>query len=904
MNSYKIVLLFLFTILLSSCSFINELTGDQSATTPDSLQVVDPNTVLNELLEDARMDYVVALNSEPLNDANLTLNKYESALTKINKLSYYPGINENVAYTELEASIVEDYSKYLTNVDELPENVSSFALEQWLSGQMPELNVTDEEIVDESKNDVIVIGDFPLEINRYVEQYIEYYTGKGRRHIETWLKRSGRYFPMMGKIFAEEQVPQQLIFLSLIESGLNPTARSWARAMGMWQFMSSTGKLYDLKVNFYVDERKDPEKATRAAAQHLRDLYVSLGDWYLAIASYNSGEGRVRRGMRKSDSDNFWKVRRFLPRETKNYVPQYIAVTIICSNLEKYGFTGLQYQKPIEYVKHPIAEPIDLNVLSKCAGISLETMRELNPDLIQHTTPPAGNEPYLLKVPSDTYEQFVQNLSNVPDEAKLHFLVHQVKSGETFSGIAYKYGIATARLASFNNVSVKKTIHPGMQLKVPISAFSEEDFQVSTDVLAAVENYKDFSDESASYELILHNVDDEDKFMELYKNRVADSVEVIIPDDKSKVSYTVKNGDNLVDIATIFDVRVSDIRNWNDLPYTRSISVGQVLDVYVPHDKQEYFASLDKIARTDKLSILYATTDGGWVKHKIRSGEAISKIAYKYGVRVSDVKKWNNLSSSRIYAGKVLNIYTGKENQSIVASNSTEIKTATQPEVSASVNNNSSEGNESASNEIVYYKVQSGDTIGEIAEIFNVSIWKLREWNKLTSNKIIVGKDLKIFSNIKLDEAIADYAARKESRKSGVEEIAAGSSNEITQAVPNQNESTDGIVIYKVKKNDTLGHISMRFKVSVADLKKWNDLSNNKIKVGQDIKIYSSTSSDINETSTVAVTTGVGKTHTIRYGESLWTIARQYNTRVDSLKKWNDINTNKINVGDQIKILN
>jgi membrane-bound lytic murein transglycosylase D len=519
------------------------------------------------------------------------------------------------------------------------------------------------------------------------------------------------------------------------ESGLRPDAKSWARAVGLWQFIKGTGSLYGLRVNWWIDERQDFEKSTRAAARHLKDLYSDLGDWNLVLGAYNAGAGRIFRAMRRSGSTDFWEMRKNLPRQTRNYIPQYVAVARIVLNPEKHGFIDLPRADSLAFDVVKINDCIDLRILAKCALTTVDTLQELNPELLRWCTPP-GVTGYRFRIPYGRKDTFLVNYSKIPAEQKKDWAIHTVKRGETVGSIAHKYGLSASFLNDVNNIHSNRRLRIGTVLAIPIPR-DAADSKVPFDYSPEVRGMKFGARKSYALK------------DEVSKTKLRSAKqEVEQPKGKKKLVYHVKRGDTIGHIAEWYGVRASDIRNWNDIAYGRYIHAGQAISVWVPAKKQKLLTKIDRMEFSEKQSLVKgdlaeaARSEEGntriksssteWIQHTVRSGETLEKIARIYEVSISDLKQWNDLRTSRIVAGQSLEIYDKPEERVKI------ITTSTKDHIISSVKT-SGTGIFSPT-----HKVKKGESIYTIAKKYGVDVQKLKKQNGLLKSKILVGQVLKI----------------------------------------------------------------------------------------------------------------------------------------------------------------
>jgi membrane-bound lytic murein transglycosylase D len=316
--------------------------------------------------------------------------------------------------------------------------------------------------------------DIPIVINARVEQFIECFQTTARERFVTWLARSQKYIPFMKNLFKAHGLPEDLVYIAFIESGFDPYAYSRSKASGPWQFIRWTGKRYGLRVDWWVDERRDPEKSTIAAAKYLKDLYERFECWFLAAAGYNAGEYKIINAMKRYRTEDFWKLAeyRYLKRETKNYVPQMIAVALIAKDPERYGFTEVEYQEPLRYEKVKVPELTGLSLVAKACETSVEEIKDLNPELQRGVTPPR-EDAYEIKIPIGTKDLFLKNFEALQLPEKFQFRTHRVKTGETLSGIARHHRVGLEPLLELNHLKRTSRISKGMTLLIPLSKDKE-----------------------------------------------------------------------------------------------------------------------------------------------------------------------------------------------------------------------------------------------------------------------------------------------------------------------------------------------------------------------------------------------------------------------------------------------
>lgn len=449
-------------------------------------------------------------------------------------------------------------------------------------------------------------SDLPLMLTDPVASYINYFSTRGRGTLEQALARGGRYREMIQDILKEEGVPQDLIYLAQAESGFHPLALSRAGARGMWQFMASRARAYGLERDWWVDDRQDPEKATRAAAHHLKDLYNQFGDWYLAMAAYNSGPGTVQAAVKRTGYADFWQLynRNVLPRETRNYVPIILAVTIMAKNPEQYGLEDVTLNEPVPFDSVKIDYPVDLRLVAECVDASASTLQDLNPSLLRFTTP--KDREFDLHLPAGTKDRYLSAIAAIPPDMRVWWRYHNVASEDTLASIARAYRTSRQAIAQANGIGEDEDLQPESKLIIPIAPGKHP-----------------YGEDVASY-------------------------------SRRATAYRVRMGDTAQTVADNFGVPASMVRRWNHLKGD-SLRGRRVLYVHLPvtpnADGSRQIASKSKSKKT-----LHAV-NGKTVHHKVQPGETLYSIAKSHNTTVAALKQSNgNLATLR--PGMILVITT------------------------------------------------------------------------------------------------------------------------------------------------------------------------------------------------------------------------------------------------------
>jgi len=462
----------------------------------------------------------------------------------------------------------------------------------------------------------------PTEVNPLVEQWISYFQGRGRPHMERYLARSTRYEKLMKKVLRDNGLPEDLFYIALIESGFNSQARSHAAAVGYWQFIRGTGKRYGLEISAMVDERKDPVLATQAAAEYFKGLYSVFGSWYLAMASYNVGENRVKREVMNHFTRDFWelaKKKRF-PKETIHYIPKFIAAKLIAKDMKKYGFDELDFMTPVEFDHVTVEKPVNLRVMAEKMNINYEDFKALNPKFKGEIAPLKANNKLELRIPPGmtesaavaANESVVEKAEFVADAGDTE--VYRIRRGDSLHTVARKYRTTVAYLRDLNDIPKGKRLRIGMKLYVP----DRTPVAPKRNVIVAKKEAPKAKSGSNGETLNVGN----GRF------------------------YIVQSGDTLSSIAKKYSISINELKKANNIRRGRLLKVG--IRLQIPGDASNSNDGAKRVPASAKRKVAAKSK-----YHVVKKGDNLLNIADKYKVSLGSIQNSNKKlrNPSKLFVG-------------------------------------------------------------------------------------------------------------------------------------------------------------------------------------------------------------------------------------------------------------
>jgi len=698
-----------------------------------------PNTVIQQL-ELVDIDSLIIEAQKACNDSDFTNadTLLRRAIIALEKNEEY-GIHDTSAAEDYLDSIVRMYTEVMPPEINAPDDIAILVFQRQILLSLDTLETL--------PNDSIVLAklscqkgveyDVPVVWNERIQRSLHFYINGRKAAMERWLNRAHYYLPFMKKQFADSGLPQDLAYLPLIESGFNPLAYSPAHASGIWQFISSTGKIYGLRHNFWIDERRDPIKSTNAAIRYLKKLHNDFNDWHLALAAYNCGEGRVGRTIKKLQKDSFWELT--LPRETMNYVPQYIASLMLAKSPECFGYE-VTVTDTFSFDTVQVSECIGIDDIATGIGVEADTIKKLNPHILHWCTPPDMSDVTLYLPPGKT-KQFKTFYANLPEEKKVTWFRYRIRRGDSLIKISRRFKLPVSAIKSVNKMRGSRII-AGRHLFIPIPANS-----------SYVKSLNDSPSEQ-------HETD-----------------------AKGRIKYRVKRGDTVWELSELFGVSAEEISQWNNLDKASQLRIGDILVIKTKPSEEK---------KEDKK--IPALDPGESEKYTVQSGDTPYAIALKLGISLDALQAWNNLNQQKtIYPGDVL-VYSNNKAKILPETQKTQTSTT-----SATKNKNvirysvakgdnlfqisqdfsvpmkelmalnnltkrsilhvgdiilvpakkQKPGNKpqkkkvqpDPSGSVVYYKVKKGDNLWQIANTFGIPVDQICEYNGLSEKTVLMPGD-------------------------------------------------------------------------------------------------------------------------------------------------------------------
>ena len=588
--------------------------------------VVDPPPDMADLRA-VRWHLLFAIESHALGQTQRAQEALDAARGILADLDEHDALVDTAQAATLESAIEQAYLDLLPHLKDFPDNSRLLLLSEEKIEHLPadaKLSVRIRQLGPRC--------DMPIDDNDRVVAKLRFFQTRGRKTFAIWLQRAGRYRTLIGDILRREEMPSDLFYVAVIESGLNPRAYSRSRAVGLWQFMARTGRMMDLKLTHWIDERRDPIKATEAAAQYLEDLFAEFGDWRLALAAYNGGPGRVRRAIARAGTNDYWQLD--LPRETKNYVPLFMAATVIAKDPQLFGFKPQAEEPAFAYEKVVLPEDwpyVDLKAAAQLLGIERQVLHDLNPELRQDITPPGSRSAYTLRVPPGKGRLLLDRYASLPTPQKAAVHQYRVQRGDTISGIAQTFGVTTRVITAANSLRNPNLIRPRQLLYIPISAAPATKQASGIRGTYTVRPNDSLSLIASQHGVSLRNLM---KWNGLKTTLIKPGQKLVVRQQPiprevpSGETYTVQPGDTLWELARRFAVSVADLQAWNGLEKAL-IKPGQQLTV------------------ASEQARLYTVV----------TGDTLHSIARKFGLAPSDIARQNNIGlSETLLAGTTLQI--------------------------------------------------------------------------------------------------------------------------------------------------------------------------------------------------------------------------------------------------------